>query len=144
MSISRFNHEGYPDPTTYEALTAIEREQRKERFRPIVYICSPYSGNVEQNTAKARQYCRHAVDNHRIPIAPHLLFSQFMDDGDPDDRDLALFMGIALMSKCAELWVFGPDASEGMQAEINYAVTRGKKIRYFTTDCKEVNPCPVN
>ena len=144
MSISRFNHEGYPDPTTYAALTAIEREQRKERFRPIVYICSPYSGNVEQNTAKARQYCRHAVDNHRIPIAPHLLFPQFMDDSDPDDRDLAQFMGIALMSKCAELWVFGPDASEGMQAEINYAVTRGKKIRYFTNDCKEVNPCPVN
>jgi len=140
MSISRFNHEGYPDPTTYEALTAIEREQRKERFRPIVFICSPYAGNVEQNTANARRYCRYAVDNHRIPVAPHLLFPQFMDDGDPDDRELALFMGIALMSKCAELWVFGPDASEGMQAEINYAVTRNKPIRYFTTDCKEVTP----
>ena len=141
MSISRYNHEGYPDPTTYEALTAIERQERKKRFRPIVYICSPYSGDVERNTTQAQHYCRYAVDSHCLPIAPHLLFPQFMDDRDPEDRDTALFMGIALLSKCAELWVFGPDASEGMQAEINYAVSRNKKIRYFTKECKEVTPC---
>lgn len=139
--ISRYNHEGYPDPTTYEALTSIERQERKARFRPIVYICSPYSGDVERNTTQARRYCRYAVDSHCLPIAPHLLFPQFMDDRDPEDRDTALFMGIALLSKCAELWVFGPDASEGMQAEINYAVSRNKKIRYFTKECKEVTPC---
>ena len=52
-------------------------------------------------------------------------------------------MPIALLSKCAELWVFGPEASEGMQAEINYAVSRNKRIRYFTKDCKEVTPCRV-
>ena len=44
MSINKFNSEGYYDPTTYEALTNIEKEERALRaFRPIVYICSPYA-----------------------------------------------------------------------------------------------------
>ena len=42
MSINKFNSEGYYDPTTYEALTNIEKEERVLRaFRPIVYNCSP-------------------------------------------------------------------------------------------------------
>lgn len=141
MSISRFNHEGYYDPTTYEALTAVEREQRNARFRPIVYVCSPYSGDTVGNTQKAQQYCRFAVDSHCIPLAPHLLFPQFMADDDPEEHDLAMFMDIALLSKCAELWVFGERITEGMNEELRYAQRKNKPIRYFTEDCKEVTVC---
>ena len=50
MSIDKFNSEGYYDPTAYEALSAIEKEEKALRaFRPIVYICSPFSGDVEGN-----------------------------------------------------------------------------------------------
>ena len=38
MSINKFNIEGYDDPTAYEALTHIRAEERKGRFRPMVYI----------------------------------------------------------------------------------------------------------
>ena len=57
MRISRFNHEGYYDPTTYRAFKNIDKdEKRKARFRPIVYICSPYAGsNKEKNIANAIQ-----------------------------------------------------------------------------------------
>ena len=59
MSINKFNSEGYYDPTTYEALTNIEKEERALRaFRPIVYICSPYAGDVEVNVENARKYSR--------------------------------------------------------------------------------------
>ena len=34
MPISPYNHEGYFDPTSYYALTAVERQQRQERYRP--------------------------------------------------------------------------------------------------------------
>lgn len=45
MSINKFNSEGYYDPTAYEAMTAVEKEEKALRaFRPIVYICSPYAG----------------------------------------------------------------------------------------------------
>ena len=69
------NAEGYPDPTAFGAFCAIEKEEKALRaFRPIVYICSPYAGDIETNTAAARRYCRFAVEAGYIPIAPHLLF----------------------------------------------------------------------
>lgn len=74
MAISRFNSEGYPDPTTYEALSKIEKEERAARYRPLVYICSPFSGDISANIDRARKYSRYAVDSKAIPIAPHLLF----------------------------------------------------------------------
>ena len=54
MRFSKYNHEGYHDPTVYEAFTGIEKERKQEKqavkqlrasyavYRPIVYICSPY------------------------------------------------------------------------------------------------------
>ena len=80
-----YNAEGYIDLTAYEALSRIEREERKAKkaaaYRPLVYICSPYSyGCINDNIENARRYSRFAVDTHDVPIAPHLLFPQFLDD----------------------------------------------------------------
>lgn len=132
------NAEGYYDPTAYNALTKIMKDERKERYRPLVYICSPYSGNVELNVINARIYCRYAIDNKCIPIAPHLLFPQFMNDEKPDDRELAMFMNMVLLSKCDELWVFGNVVSKGMGQEIEKAEKKKMKIRYFRYELEEV------
>lgn len=137
--ISKYNNEGYPDPTAYEALIAIEKERLALRaFRPIVYICSPYAGDIEANVEAARRYSRFAVNAGYIPIAPHLLFPQFLNDADPDERELGMFFGNALMSKCSEVWVFGGRLSEGMQTEITRARWKNYYLRYFTEDCQEV------
>lgn len=138
MSIEKYNSEGYYDPTTYAALTNVEREEKKMAFKPVVYICSPFSGDVENNVKKAREYCRFAVDNNCIPIAPHLLFPQFMDDEDPMERETAIFMNLVLLGKCAEVWVFGEIISKGMGTEIKKAEQRRQKIRYFSSECVEV------
>ena len=133
------NAEGYPDPTAFGAICAKEKEEKALRaFRPIVYICSPYAGDIETNTAAARRYCRFAVEAGYIPIAPHLLFPQFLNDSDPKERELGLFFGNALLSKCAEMFVFGSRISEGMEAEIKRATWKGHRIRYFTESCEEV------
>ena len=139
MGVNMRNSEGYYDPTAYEALSKIEREAKALRaFRPVVYICSPLSGDVELNQDNARRYCRFAVDSGYIPLAPHIYFTQFMNDHNPKERDLALFMDTVLLSKCAELWVFGDVISRGMSIEIEKAKRKGQPIRYFTTDLKEV------
>ncbi|MFS0003195.1 hypothetical protein ACL1FZ_10500 [Corynebacterium striatum] len=57
----------------------------------MIYICSPYSGDTEANVELVRQFCGFAVSSGKIPFAPHLLFSQFMDDVDSDQRELAMF-----------------------------------------------------
>ena len=69
------NKEGYFSPTEFEAMKRIESEEKKVRrlaaFRPLVYICSPYRGNTNENIENARKYSRFAVVHHSIPIAPH-------------------------------------------------------------------------
>ena len=141
MSIDKRNAERYADPTAYAAMTNIENEEKALfAFRPIVYICSPYAGDVESNVKAAQKYSRFAVDSGCLPIAPHLLFPQFMNDRDTKERQLAMFFGNVLMSKCAEVWVFGSYISSGMEAEIERAKRKGYTLRYFSTDLKEVSP----
>lgn len=73
-----------------------------------------------------------------IPIAPHLLFPQFLNDNDPKERELGLFFGNAIMSKCSEIWVFGSHISPGMEAEIKRAKWKNYRLRYFTENLEEV------
>ena len=140
MSVDKFNSEGYYDPTAYEAMSTVEKEERALRaFRPIVYICSPYAGEIEKNVKAAQEYSHFAVEKGYIPIAPHLLFPQFLNDANPRERQLGLFFGNALMSKCSEVWVFGSCVSAGMEAEINRAKWKNYRLRYFTETCEEVH-----
>ena len=127
------NSEGYSDPVPFKALENIDKEIRK--YRPLVYICSPFSGNPEENMSKARKYCRFAVDQGAIPVAPLLFFPQFMKE--KTERELALFMDMVLLGHCAQLWVFGSEITDGMQAEISRAKRRRMIIRHFTEQCKE-------
>ena len=132
MGVGYRNPEGYADPVPYQAISNMDKEQK--RYMPMVYICSAYSGDVEGNTEKARRYSRFAVDVGRIPIAPHLLLPQFMEE--ESERDLAMFMDIAILSKCRELWVFG-EPTAGMLNEIAYAERKQMTIKYFNEECKE-------
>lgn len=72
MVIDKFNAEGYFDPVVYEALTKIEKEECAARkavaFRPMMHVCSPYSGDVDRNTANARMYSRFAVTKNTIRL----------------------------------------------------------------------------
>lgn len=76
-----------------------------------------------------------------IPLAPHLLLPQFMDEG--EERELAMFMDLVFLGKCEEVWVFGSEVrlSEGMKTEIGRAERRDMKIRYFTESLKEDAGC---
>lgn len=89
----------------------------------LVYICSPYAtGDVQENVEKAKEYCKLALKEGFIPVAPHLLYPQFLRDEDPAEREQGLSCGLALLDVCAEVWVFGdPGRSEGMRREIEYA-----------------------
>ncbi len=138
MGNEKYNSEGYCDPTAYEALTAVEKEERAiNAYRPLVYIASPYAGDTEYNISCARGYCRFAVNRGCIPIAPHLLYPQFMDDSDREEREQGLLFALVLLGKCDELWVFGETISNGMAKEIKKAEKRGIPIRRFNSKCEE-------
>lgn len=92
-----------------------------------VYICSPYRGNIERNVDDARRYCRMAVDDGFIPVAPHIYFTQFLDDSVENERKAGIEAGIQLMLECDEMWVFG-EPTEGMMKEIECARSHEMKI----------------
>ena len=135
--MDRYNAEGYPDPTAYSALLAIQREEKAKPYLPLVYIASPFAGDTQRNAERARGYCRLAVSKGCIPLAPHLLYPQFMDDDDRETRELAIFFALVLLGKCDEIWVFGERISEGMEREIAKARKRNMPIRYFNSRCVE-------
>ena len=131
------NHEGYADPTAYEALTAVAKTEKA--YKPLVYIASPFAGDTESNIRKAQGYCRFAVAKNCIPIAPHLHYPQFMDDDDKTQREQGLFFALVILGKCDELWVFGDRVSNGMAREIEKAEKRGIPIKRFNSRCEEVS-----
>ena len=137
MSVNKFNKEGYHDPTVYEALSNIEKEEKHKKHKKIVFICSPFAGDIEGNTRRARRYGRFAVTEKAVPVIPHLMYPQFLEEDDPDERQLGIDMGLILLSKCHELWVFGSRISSGMSVEVARARRWNIPIRYFTTECKE-------
>ena len=58
-----------------------------------VYICSPCSGDYENDILRAKEYSRAAVEKGVIPVTPHIYLTQFMDDNVPEERELALKIG---------------------------------------------------
>ena len=103
--------------------------------RPLVYIASAYSGDIESNTKKAKIYCRFAALEGNAPIAPHLFLPSFISE--ETERELALAIGTAILAYCSELWAFG-EPTAGMAREITAAREQGIKIRRFTEDMEEI------
>jgi hypothetical protein len=92
---------------------------------------------VEYNVAKTQFYCLFATEQGVVPIAPHIYFTQFLDDNDPNDRRLGLDMGLDMLKKCAELWAFGSKISEGMRCEIENALRLRIPVLFYSDRCKK-------
>ncbi len=97
--------------------------------RPVVYVCSPLRGNVERNIYKAIGYSKYIYRHGGIPLAPHVIFTTFLDDNDPRDRAAGMEMGLELLAICDELWAFGDKVSEGMAGEIAAAEELGLRVK---------------
>lgn len=91
----------------------------------MVYICSPLRGDYGQNIKNAVRYCEIAAGLGVLPLAPHTIFTQYLNDTIPQQRQRGLDLGLALLEKCDELWVMGRKISEGMRGEIVQAQARG-------------------
>ena len=131
------NQSGYPDPTAGAAIGKViraERRKRKKRsaYQKIkkIYVASKYAGDVDVNTNAAIGYCRYVIDQGFMPVASHLLYPQILDDDNPSERNLGLRFGLALLSVCDEVWVFG-EVSSGVAKEIEVAKRLEKPLRYF-------------
>lgn len=89
-------------------------EDRLATIRRVV-LESPYAGNVKGNLRYARECLLDSLRRGEAPLASHLLYTQVLDDANPDERAQGIAAGLAWRS-VAECSVFYVDRgwSRGM------------------------------
>ena len=92
----------------------------------FVFVCSPFRGCADA-VERARRYCREIAMDGNIPIAPHIYFTQFLDDDNPIEREIGILLGREWMKICTRLNFYG-QPSEGMQGDIDTARSLGITI----------------
>ena len=105
-----------------------------------IYVCSRYAGETDENVKKAREYCGFVAKIcGAIPVAPHIYFTQFLDDEDERERDCGLGLGLHALRHCDEFLLVVIDGiiSEGMRAEIAEVSRLGMPGRIITLTRKE-------
>jgi hypothetical protein len=109
-------------------------DENKTTNGKLVYIASPYAGDVDTNVEFARCASRYCIEQGHTPIAVHLLYPQILDDLDPGQRQTGLSLGRHILEKCDEMWVCGDIISPGMSAEITEAGKLGIPIRQVSAE----------
>ena len=84
-----------------------------------VYVCSQYGtrGSRETNLEFAKLFCGAVIEEGKIPICPHLFYSQVLNDEVASQRAAGLRIGLELLEDCSELRIFSR-LSDGMKGEI--------------------------
>jgi hypothetical protein len=104
----------------------------------LIFICSPFAGDIEINTLRARRYARFAYIKGYVPYAPHLHNPQFLSEDISVEREAGITLGIEILSRADELWCFGEVLTSGMEEELRYAYQNDVPIKYFTEKCEEI------
>lgn len=117
-------------------------------------IESPYAGDVEANVAYARDCMRDSILRGEVPFAGHLLFTQVLDDADPQQRSKGIRMHLAIADAIVECCVdigIHPNIGEhsvvmavytdrgispGMQQGIEYASKKRVEVQFRTLACE--------
>ena len=84
----------------------------------VIYVCSPYRGDVTENVAAAKRLCRKAALQGDLVLCPHLFYPQFLQDEVEAEREIGLKSGLKLLEMADEVWVLDGRISTGMAMEI--------------------------
>lgn len=94
-------------------------------------VASPYAGDIAKNTSYAALACLDSLTRGEAPLAPHLLYPQFLDESIEQDRETGMLCGLAWLSAGFRLAVYTDlGISPGMEAEIAHAERIGAAIHY--------------
>ncbi len=99
-----------------------------DRMMKKVYICSPLGGDVENNLKKAIRYMLYALKSGVAPVVPHF-YATCLNDSNKEERELGRSAGISLLWFCDEMWIFGDEITEGMNAEIRFCQSLNIKMK---------------
>lgn len=84
--------------------------------RPLVYVCSRYSEGASrlEDIRRAGRYFRQLYEAGYAPIAPHIVFPQFLDNSIPEERQDFREMSLLLLRRCSALILCDVEPVDGM------------------------------
>ena len=102
----------------------------------LVYLESPYAGNVEKNIKYARLCMKDSLDRGEYPFASHLLYTQenILNDNDPVERTLGIEAGFSFAKLCSKTVIYVDlGISNGMMLGIEDAIKNKRiiEVRYL-------------
>jgi hypothetical protein len=117
--------------------------QDASNFLPVM-LESPFSGDFQRNFAYWQAANLHSIlVMHEAPISSHFYYTQFLDDSDPDQRNLGITLGFAMWQRCTKT-VFYMDLgmSKGMAAAKKRAERAGRphEMRWLGNDWESLGP----
>jgi hypothetical protein len=89
----------------------------------VTFIQSPYAGDVDRNVRYAKLACLDSIARGETPFASHLLYTQFLNDRDPEQRAKGLQFERKLFSSMSDAQVAvytDLGISRGMQSFIEW------------------------
>lgn len=97
----------------------------------LVVVESPYAGDVGLNLRYLRAAMFDCLHRNEAPFASHALYTQFLDDANPDERALGMIAGFA-WGEAADMVAVYEDlgVSPGMSIGIKRALKLDKKIEF--------------
>ena len=96
--------------------------------RPLAYVCAPGRSHKDIYAGYTKEYCKTLFEHGYTPIAPTLLFSQFIDLTKPDQQNEAQAMNKVLIRKSRIMFVCGENITPTMQSEMLYAKDIGMTL----------------
>lgn len=118
--------------------TSKAKKGRIGTAKPYLDVLAPIH-TIKKNRQKALMYCRFAYEKGCNPFAPHVYYTEFLDDENKRERQDGMRMGLEWMWAFKEVWVFGGIISEGIKKEIELAMLLKIKVRYFDEFMEEVD-----
>ena len=109
-----------------------------------VYIMSRYRAATEKeqefNREVARYFAKQITYEGKVPVAPHLFYTQFLNDAIRGERENGLKFGIFDLRASQEFLLVVIDGiiSEGMKAEIAEASRLGLHGRIVTMSRQQI------
>ena len=106
----------------------------------IAFISSAYRGPsvfAEQDNARiAQAMSLYAMKQGYAPFASHLLYTQFLDDQNPQHRQFGISMGHEFMHMASIMYVYQPhtEISTGVRGDVLLATEHCVHIEYLTAE----------
>ena len=118
-------------PDKYTVLTNLYHH------RKLVMIETPYSTEDPAQTQRLSQYTKlclqDSISRGEAPFAGHVFYSTMLHDRVAVEHDLGLLSHLSWVTVSELIAVYGDyGISPGMQAAINLASTKNKKVEYRT------------